>query len=272
MFELPEDAIEIKIYKPEGVKKFLTLGGECFIGIVDQNTVLKYAQNPDDKITKESFDREARIYQIIGPHPRIIGYKGRQGDGILMEFATNGPLGEYLTEHNPPTIQQRLHWVHQLCEAVTYIHYQGIIHCDIKANNCLLDGSLNVKLCDFQSRILSTDADDKRAKDFIVHENAKSYMPRTDQNHSDQITDIFALGSTIYHIMEGHLPFPDLEDFDDENITKRFRRGEFPELTFSPMTPIVHSCWGGKYKAASEVLGDVELVKGDFVCLTGKVG
>lgn len=35
-------------------------------------------------------------------------------------------------------------------------------------------------------------------------------MPRSDSNYADQKTDIFALGSTIYYMMTGHEPFPEL--------------------------------------------------------------
>ncbi|ESZ97424.1 hypothetical protein SBOR_2202 [Sclerotinia borealis F-4128] len=148
MYELSNDAIEIIYYQSEGVKEFLAIGGICFIGLVDQNIVLKYARIKDDKFAKESFDREAQVFEIIGSHLWIIGFKGRQGESILMERATGGSLGEYLSEYET-TIQQRFHWVYQFCEAVEHIYDKGVIHCDLKANNALLDDDLNVKLCDF---------------------------------------------------------------------------------------------------------------------------
>lgn len=250
----------ILFYRPEGVKRFLGLGGNCFVGLVDENTVLKYVRVPNDGVAKASLDAEARIYEAIGTHQRIIKFKGRQDNGILLEYAPGGSLSEYLLQNNP-SIQQRVKWVRQVCEAITVIHDKDVIHCDLKANNLLLDASMNVKLCDFQGRLFGLSG--KLEQDGGASENSKSFMPRTNMDHADQKTDIFALGSTIYHIMEGHEPYPDLDDFDDELISERFQSGQFPELAFSQMTTVVHKCWGGEYRVVREVVQDVERIKAD---------
>lgn len=84
-------------------------------------------------------------------------------------------------------------------------------------------------------------------------------MPRDDPTHADVKTDIFALGSTIYHILEGHEPFPELESFADEDeITARFSAGQFPEPKLTPIRELIHNCWSAKYSSAAEVLHDVQ--------------
>jgi hypothetical protein len=50
-----------------------------------------------------------------------------------------------------------------------------------------------------------------------VAENAEAFMPRDDKNLASVKTDIFALGSTIYHIVKGHRPFSELIAIDDED-------------------------------------------------------
>lgn len=92
-----------------------------------------------------------------------------------------------------------------------------------------------------------------------VSENPKFFMPRNAPEHADAKTDICALGSTIFHIVEGHEPFPELDSFsDEEEITTRFSSGLFPEPRFSPIRDVVHKCWGGKYISADEVLWEVQ--------------
>lgn len=56
-------------------------------------------------------------------------------------------------------------------------------------------------------------------------------MPRSDKDFADIKTDIFALGSTIYHIITGHRPFPEYDTIDDEaKFEELYRKGHFLRL------------------------------------------
>ena len=242
-------------YKPEGVTEFVGLGTDSFIGAVDKTTVLKYPKTPGDKTALAMLKIEAQILTTIGPHKRIIGYKGARKDGLLLERALCGSIAQFLKDYLP-TWQQRLTWARQATEAVAVIHRAGIIHCDINVNNLLLDHNLRVKLCDFQGRLLRPDG--SIDKDGLAKENIKSFMPRTDNNHSDWKTDIFALGSALYYIMQGEEPFPDLNPADDEEeIQTRFTSGRFPELQSILMKQVTYRCWAGAYVSAEAVLQDL---------------
>lgn len=69
------------------------MGTTSFIGIVDETTVLKYPVIIGDKEGLTYLDLEARILQTIGPHRRIIGFKGLTEHGQRAHF---GSIGEYL--------------------------------------------------------------------------------------------------------------------------------------------------------------------------------
>ena len=251
-------AIEIHrpFYKPEGVTEFLGLGADSFIGIVDETTILKYPKMPGDKTGLATLDLEAQILTTIGPHEHIIGYKGQREDGLLLERAQNGSIAQFLKERKP-TWEQKFVWACQATEAISVIHRAGVIHCDINVNNLLLDDNLTVKLCDFQGRLLRVDG--SVYKDGLARENIKSFMPRADPNYSNRITDIFALGSTFYHIVQGHAPFPDMDPFNDEKqIQLMFASRQFPELESLLMNYVTHKCWRGEYHSAEAVLQDLK--------------
>ncbi|KAH9216223.1 kinase-like domain-containing protein [Leptodontidium sp. 2 PMI_412] len=148
--------MEIPFYFPDGVREFLAIGSNTFIGLVDKTTVCNYPQIADDESAIASLQVEATISEAIGPHDRIIGFQGRLGDGLLLEYTPHGSLARYVSE-NPTTEEQRLNWSRQDTEAVAVIHAKGVIHCDIKMPNLLLDSELNVKLCDFQGRLLGSE-------------------------------------------------------------------------------------------------------------------
>ncbi|KAL9123815.1 MAG: hypothetical protein Q9217_006794 [Psora testacea] len=95
-------------------------------------------------------------------------------------------------------------------------------------------------------------------KDGLARENIKLFMPRADSDYSDKITDIFALGSTFYYILQGYEPFPDLDPFDnEEQIQLRFISRQFPELKSLKMSYVTHNCWKGEYNSAEAVLQDL---------------
>ncbi|MCJ1231298.1 hypothetical protein MMC12_007975 [Toensbergia leucococca] len=255
-------------YKPEGVTEFLGLGSDSFVGAIDETTILKYPKTPGDKTALATLGLEAQILTTIGPHKHIIGFKGQREDGLLLERATRGSFVQFLKNYKP-TWQERLTWACQATEAVAITHRAGVIHCDINVNNLLVDDNLTVKLCDFQGLLLRLDGSVN--KDGLARENVKSFMPRADPNYSDQKTDIFALGSTFYYIMQGHEPFPDLDSFnDEEQITARFVSRQFPNLESLFMNRVIHKCWAGEYDSAEAVLQDLRsnaacLVDGDVM-------
>jgi serine/threonine protein kinase len=64
-------------------------------------------------------------------------------------------------------------------------------------------------------------------------------MPRSDSNYADQKTDIFALGSTIYYMMTGYEPFPELNPLDDNDeaeIVTRYKLRQFPRSCLEQLT------------------------------------
>ena len=86
-----------------------------------------------------------------------------------------------------------------MTEAIAVIYRAGVIHYDININNLLLNDNLIVKLCNFQGWLLRPDG--SVDKDGLTRKNIKSFIFRADPNYSDRITNIFALGSTFYHII-----------------------------------------------------------------------
>ena len=89
------------------------------------------------------------------------------------------------------------------------------------------------------------------------HAGGDKFWPRT---------DIFALGTLLYCLWHGHLPFPELDEFhEEEEIQGRYRRGEYP-LALPEATgidKIVCKCWHSKCNQMLEVIKDMEaLVSG----------
>lgn len=72
--------LEVYPYLPPGVSKIIGGGGESFIGVTDESTVLKYPCIPSNR---ESFQMEAQLLDVLGSHPRIIDSKGLTEHGLV---------------------------------------------------------------------------------------------------------------------------------------------------------------------------------------------
>jgi hypothetical protein len=256
---LPDDAIIVHPYLPDGVSEIIAQGSSSFIGILDDQTVLKYPS-----VVGEEWDRfivEERIYQALCPHPRIIMSYDLDRRGLKLEYATRGTLQDHL--HSPDsasfiTTADRVRWSHQAAEAVAYIHKKNVIHCDVSPRNLLLDKDLNVKLPDFQGEYVDEDGVSYNG---YALENNKAYLPRPG-THSDVKSDLFALGTSIYEIMTGHEPFPELDEHNDrEEIERRYRIGKFPCVNSVLGGDIIHKCWKGAYESADVCMEELKALK-----------
>ncbi len=199
------------------------------------------------------------MLDILGSHARIIQSRGLTTNGLLLEFAPNGNLNDYLTAHPDVSLEQRITWCVQLTEGVDYFHSKRILYCDLRSDNLLLDTNLNLKVSDFQGQHFSINGE--IILDALSLESTKEYLPREPADHSSVKTDLFALGSTIYFIITGHEVFPGLDKSqDEEEIERRFRAGEFP-MDEHVCISITVKCWRQFYLSARQVLTDLVAIQ-----------
>jgi Serine/threonine protein kinase len=251
------EIVEVRRYYPPGVSEIIGRGGECFIGAIDDSTVLKYPCIPGNH---ESIRIEAQILEVLGSHPRIIASKGLTKNGLILQRASNGSLSDHITSEASIDLPRRLLWCQQAAEAVNYIHQKHVIHCDIKLRNFLLDKNFDLMLADFQGMLKS--ADGKTLLDGLSRECSKSYLPRSHGDYACVKTDLFALGSAIYFIMTGHEIFPELDSLDDdEQILSRLRKWTCSRLTTMHATILRIKCWRQQYQSADDVVSDLSLIQ-----------
>lgn len=250
------EIVEVRRYYPPGVSEIIGRGGECFIGVVDDFTVLKYPCIPGNQ---ESIQIEARLLEVLGSHPRIITSKGLTEHGLMLQRASNGSLNDYIASQSFIPLETRLLWCKQAAQAISYIHRKHVIHCDINLRNFLLDKNLDLLLADFQGMLKSVDG--KTLLDGLSRECTKSYLPRVHGDYACVKTDLFALGSAIYFIMTGHEVFPELDSLEDEEeISSRFQNALFP-IDKHACYRVTEKCWKQQYQSADQVISDILLIQ-----------
>lgn len=203
------------------------------------------------RIQRKQLHREIDIYSHLPLHPRLVGVLDCNKDGndtsLTLEYMTNGNLALYL-RNNSVTTEHRAQWALQVAQGVAMLHAHNVIHADLKTTNLLLDTSLGLRIADFNgSSLLGNEP--------YLLESGPFYMPAERRKHGelgcDIMTDLFALGSCIFHIATGEKPY---EGLTDNDIEEKFAKREFPGLEGVMFGDVIRKCWLSELESAEAVL------------------
>ncbi|TAK16045.1 MAG: tetratricopeptide repeat protein [Acidobacteria bacterium] len=194
---------------------------------LDRRVAVKFLP-PDlgrDAQTLERFQREARAASALN-HPNICTvFAIEQHDGehfIVMELLDGESLAAALTRQRfemLPLVDTAI----QIADALESAHAKGIVHRDIKPANIFINARGQVKILDFglakmdlsRAKAGSEGAsiDETRAANDLTSPGAAlgtvAYMsPEQARGHlTDARTDLFSLGTVLYQMAAGVLPF-----------------------------------------------------------------
>lgn len=115
-------------------------------------------ENGPVDLLRKKFLAEGKILARLS-HPNLVhvfdlGVDGPTGKVYFVMDLIGGGRGESLrslADVAPGSVdeEQILSWFSELCEALSYVHAQGVVHRDIKLNNILLSDDGHVVLSDF---------------------------------------------------------------------------------------------------------------------------
>lgn len=214
--------------------------------------------------------REALIYNILGPHPRIAECLtlNQHKDNIKhidIKYYPHSDLTSYCKKHSiSPTLRSK--WFRQILESIILIHSFGVIHSDLALRQFLVDNNFDLRLGDFNS----SQCPDNPA---LGYEKASHCLPRDYELPNTEASDIFALGSTLYELVCGNAPYSELNPVPESNdpeairahvrrqhavidyvIEERYKAREFADVSGVWNGHIILGCWKGEFATAKEVL------------------
>lgn len=168
--------------------------------------------------TQEQFHREASILaRLDHPNlPKVSDYfTEHDREYLVMDFVAGRDLRTILNEAQAKgrMLEERqiLKWAAQLCDALAYLHSQEppVLHRDIKPANIKLTPGGLIKLVDFGLVKLMA-PDDSRTITVLQGRGTIAYTPLEqyggDTGHTDVRSDIYSLGSTLYHLLTAQPP------------------------------------------------------------------
>lgn len=160
---------------------------------------------------RERFLREARSAVRL-EHPHIVRVRAAgEEDGvyfIAFDRVVGRPLRE-LTDASPLPATRAAAWARDLADALVHAHARGVLHRDVKPANVFVTTDGRVLLLDFG---LARPADASRLTGTNDILGTPGYMA-PEQIHGrkcDERTDVYGLGATLFAMVEGRSPYPNL--------------------------------------------------------------
>jgi serine/threonine protein kinase len=264
-----QDKNEIRKKNPLFIKEFdlkSTLGlggsGRTFKGIMkktNKHLAIKYIKNKSLMFSKTPIDvfkkialNEITIHYNVGNKfiARSLGYFsiGDDGFALLQELADKGNLKSFLLNlYSSQRKSSLTSWrkynivsesmVGYICfyilNAIKHLSGLDVVHLDIKAENVLVDGELDLKLTDFSVSVkLNIGLDYFK---FSAHgtnclmspENIKRETVALNESHK---ADIYSLGVMIYKFIFGCYPYSIISTDKGTDIIEKFEKNalDFP--------------------------------------------
>ncbi|KAF1994000.1 Pkinase-domain-containing protein [Amniculicola lignicola CBS 123094] len=190
----------------------ITTGELIAVKQVEVNT--KAAGQDKDKMKElvKSLDSEIETMQFLD-HPNIVQYLGCERKdysiSIFLEYISGGSVGSCLRKHGKFEESVVSSLTRQTLGGLAYLHREGILHRDLKADNILLDLDGTCKISDFG---ISKKSDNIYGNDITnsmqgsVFWMAPEVIRSQGQGYSAKV-DIWSLGCVVLEMFAGRRPW-----------------------------------------------------------------
>lgn len=166
---------------------------------------------------RERFVNEGKTLAALGEHPNIIFLWGLFEENnllfIVMDYVEGEDIERRLKRTGLLPVEEVLPIFRQALDAIAFAHERGVIHRDIKPSNILLQLSGIVRVMDFGiARIRGGPKLTKVGIPGTPEYMAPELFDENNKAGANELTDIYALGVTLYEMVTAKVPFESIAD------------------------------------------------------------
>lgn len=228
--------------------------------VLSRWVILKGLLNAKDEASVAAAVAERQFLAAV-KHPKIVGiYDFIQYNNtgyIVMEFVGGRTISSIRKERGPLPVEEAISYILGILPAFSYLHQQGMVYCDFKPENFMLEGD-DVKLIDMGGvrRIGDPNGDIFGTKGYMTPEAA---------DDPNEVSDLYTVGRTLAVLImdfkfqgeyENSLPTPDEQKVLADN-----------EALYRFLLKACHKDPDARFQTADEMLDQLYGVLREIVAL-----
>lgn len=168
--------------------------------------------------------RELERLRDVSDHPGVVGLIDANLEHATPYFVMPLLSRSLAQELQAPSPAQAEDWLRQLALALRHSHEKGLLHCDLKPSNVMLDESGSLRLVDFGQSCQQGDGVTAWGTlGFMAPEQARL----SSEDSSPNVRwDVYGLGATLYRLLTGHCPYwsdAELKELTQQPLAQRLR-------------------------------------------------
>ena len=224
------------------------------------------------------FQREARIVAALD-HPHIVKVFEFEQDPekgyyyIVMEYVDGGSVSRILKRQGRLPWQQATEIILQVALGLSEMHKHSLVHRDIKPSNILIDKMGTAKLADLGlARHEGEGADTQLTATGAVMGTIDYMAPEqiVDARQVDIRSDLYALGCTLFHMLAGRVPFPEVTAY--QKIQQQINdpipevgplAADVPFQLVMILNRLTEKDPNNRYQSPEELITDLETLTGE---------
>ena len=193
---------------------------------LDRDVAIKLlGPDADDAFRARFADEARRAAAVVHPNVVTVFDEGRDGADafMVMELVPGKTLREIVAERGPLPAHEVARLIRQVAAALDAAHAAGVIHCDVKPANVIVDREGLAKLTDFGIARAARDRDEQE-----LLGTARYIAPeRVEGGPVTARTDVYGLGLVAYELLTGR---PAFDGATSEELVRERLVGPPPSL------------------------------------------
>jgi eukaryotic-like serine/threonine-protein kinase len=177
------------------------LGREVAVKIIGQTA--------DDAFRERFADEARRAASVVHPNVVTVFDEGRDGTDtfMVMEYVKGKTLRDIVAQRGPLPPHEAGRLVAQIAAALDAAHQAGVIHCDVKPANVIVDALGTAKLADFGIARAA-----RGAREHELIGTARYIAPeRIEGTPPSERSDVYSLGLVAYELLAGRPAYAEME-------------------------------------------------------------